>query len=512
MLEKLQASLERKRALGEALLQTLLRGHEAERRKRDERVIASLERALHLIEHTSTERRQLEMLCNLRATQEAQAAVAEQVRQLTLRSVQGQQNEPSLAGTRRAQRASMLFEKEKLESMLGEEGPDENESDDDADPRLVERARRTGDHASRRGNRGAVDAPLRKLQRQTTLTASPAKTSPRDRERDAPQLQANRQRARGARLFKAAARAALFSHRTKMSVLSQEGSRRERHLRAFREVLDLYVELSRKWMRPVLKTPLVSVLQHAELSLSLAQRSGVAALGILRRLSSPDSIEARVLKVRVRVRSILDGLLSLVSGDAEGPAESAAEATPPPAVVNFVTRYLIDDKLYFPDDSGVDAEPAARGFLWASERAALEFDKSGATTGMNAARKRMMIIDFFFGRVLIPVVLRPSLARFGAGDDSPRGNVRQNLRLLASIIQRGAQQAVQRLVKLDARAVEADAALLPGGLLPAGDEQLLLAAELISECRDSILSWADKFMAHVAARGSGPSRTAARQQ
>jgi len=161
------------------------------------------------------------------------------------------------------------------------------------------------------------------------------------------------------------------------------------------------------------------------------------------------ALEKRVLQIKVRATSIVRCLLGNESTGG-GPAEPAM---PPSHIVQFLGS-LADDGLYYSDD-----------YFYPAERAALQFDRFGATSGMlpevvepcaddmshvrihdktfDVSRFRMMLKSYLLVRVLVAhVVLSPW--RFGVCAPpslKSKANVLYNYRMLASvlyeIIQRG---------------------------------------------------------------------------
>jgi len=108
------------------------------------------------------------------------------------------------------------------------------------------------------------------------------------------------------------------------------------------------------------------------------------------------------MKIRVRISNMLDGLLQLAQKDV-------------PAIFRSFVSLLISDGVYIPSGLfglavlAILAEcayctPCLGTYLFPSERAQLAFSRFGSTDQMTPTRQRMMVTQFFIGRVLLSMV------------------------------------------------------------------------------------------------------------
>lgn len=252
--------------------------------------------------------------------------------------------------------------------------------------------------------------------------------------------------------FRAAAMTVVFYHRARTRVAWRAMTRKFEHLRTFGDAVDLYTDLCRKWFRLAVRKPVVSVLSDAELNLAVSSAGGL--FGRKKRVKA-DEARRRVIKIKVRVRAVLDGLCRLASG-------GGRDGQPPPLpLLSFASRYLVSNGAFFPghgidaagagaplpsSSSSAVAAAAADKYLWPSERANLAFDRFSATTDMTPQRRKMMLCNFLVSRVLVGMVLRPWAARIGSVEAGQRGGAARNLRVLASVLQRCADKAMETLL------------------------------------------------------------------
>jgi hypothetical protein len=183
---------------------------------------------------------------------------------------------------------------------------------------------------------------------------------------------------RGASLFRAGVRAVLGGIVLRRAALAK----RRAALKADRtDLLDLFGFFAvplRAWLAKAVKLPVMSILSEPAMNLDVrAASSGSGGLAgpLMRcavglRLVKTDTLEQRMLKLKVRVKGVLDELEK----------QSVRHKTLPGNVVDFLHK-LSCDGAYLP--------PA---FLFEAERSELEFSELGATRHMGAAPLRPLLL------------------------------------------------------------------------------------------------------------------------
>ena len=183
---------------------------------------------------------------------------------------------------------------------------------------------------------------------------------------------------RGASLFRAGVRAVLGGVVLRRAALAK----RRAALKADRtDLLDLFGFFAvplRAWLAKAVKLPVMSILSEPTMNLDVRAASsgggGLAgplmrcAVGL--RLVKTDTLEQRMLKLKVRVKGVLDELEK----------QSVRHKTLPGNVVDFLHKLSCD---------GACLPPA---FLFEAERSELEFSELGATRHMGAAPLRPLLL------------------------------------------------------------------------------------------------------------------------
>ncbi len=118
-------------------------------------------------------------------------------------------------------------------------------------------------------------------------------------------------------------------------------------LRGFDEVLGLYTDLCRRWLRTVIKIPVASVLKEPTVEFSFEPpRPSIASklLGSMlphnQKRAESDMVQ-HIMKIKVRVRTLFEMLLATTGSEQE-------EHRMPLPLVAFVPRYLSGCGTFFP--------------------------------------------------------------------------------------------------------------------------------------------------------------------
>jgi len=163
----------------------------------------------------------------------------------------------------------------------------------------------------------------------------------------------------------------------------------------YHEVLDLYCDLCRKWLRPVARVAVLSILKEPTVDLLPADKKfNFDFSGVFRKLKNLMSKrrgdagaaeddadqeeekalkdpQARLMKIKVRVHSILVNLMEAVQPHADDTqlaseldgadyvtgdsAPDGTAATVPVPLLTFVPQYLITNGTFFPESFNVPA-------------------------------------------------------------------------------------------------------------------------------------------------------------
>ncbi|DBA00701.1 TPA: hypothetical protein N0F65_001172 [Lagenidium giganteum] len=242
-------------------------------------------------------------------------------------------------------------------------------------------------------------------------------------------------------IFRAAACAVLMITSIRRQVFQKRQSEKAKKLQDLDAMLKVYFDTTRAWLGKLVKAPILSVLHEPSLvlnvhdgnsqlgsSLSISKKMGslfnkhsstVAAAPTAAQLAAEKEQKERRIKVKVRVKGILDLLIRAIE-----------RQEIPSGILEFLKRFSTDG-VYFP----------ASYPLFPQEVRHLDWDELGASHRMmepfapdsEISRAEMMLTNFVCVRLLIPhVVLAPW--DVGIGTKTNNKQVLMNLRVLASVL------------------------------------------------------------------------------
>jgi hypothetical protein len=259
---------------------------------------------------------------------------------------------------------------------------------------------------------------------------------------------------RGRLLFKSLATVPQFCARLKIVGKNRRKDSVEKDREAFKEFLLLYYDKIRNWLGKVVKTPVTSLVTERNEKYNLDTKSdGTGFGGLFSRISGgrKNSRERRLMQLKVRVKGILDQLLSSTKTKK---GDSGSSQNLPREIVNFLAKYFASDNIAWPEQ-----------YLWKTEHEKLEFNDLGLTRRMsytereaedsdeeedfnmkldrtNTQRVQILLLNFLVGRILINhVIVRPEdcpsmgVAKSKIDPSTSHGQrIKKNLRLLASLL------------------------------------------------------------------------------
>ncbi|CAG9310975.1 unnamed protein product [Blepharisma stoltei] len=301
------------------------------------------------------------------------------------------------------------------------------------------------------------------------------------KERMNKETEAAKQKLRGISRLRGYVLGVLFPILTYSSVLKRKGLMKNDAIKNMNDSITLYLEVAQSWVLKASRVTLTSILNDPNLDLDITGKDNWWNKG------KPDALNAKLLKLQVRVRGFLDGLL-----------EHTNEEEMPRQLRLFIDK-LTSNGAYIPQE-----------YLLGFEKARLSFNHFGALTNQTDEKKWMMIAFFFITRILIKeFLLNPSAHNLPIRMNSRAPN---NLKVLASILQtliltkftrtsREPQDAVvdeneilnrKKSMKLGPRNNDSVSHLLLA--VPEIDTVYKILKDFFVEMQDLMIEWADRVV------------------
>lgn len=175
---------------------------------------------------------------------------------------------------------------------------------------------------------------------------------------------------KGKSLFRAAGLAVLFPIMTCSSMLEKKGRLKAENIKNMEDAIKIYMEAAKGWVLKSIKAPLTSILNDQKLDLGLSSKDNTS--------KESEALKAKILKIQVRVKGILDGLI-----------ENTNEVNMPVPLRIFIDK-LIDDGAYVP-----------QSYFTPFERSRLDVDQFGALWRQNEDKRRLLVTMFFISRIVV---------------------------------------------------------------------------------------------------------------
>lgn len=200
---------------------------------------------------------------------------------------------------------------------------------------------------------------------------------------------------KGKRRFRVIGWVVMFPRFLQNSIIHRRTVMRESNIRQMQDSIKVYSEVAHSWIMKAVRMPLVSILNDPNLDLNI--------LG-----TKPDNANAKFLKVTVRIKGIIQGLM-----------ENTTATDMPTPLRMFIDRYI------------ANGSHIPQKVLLAFEKSRLEWDQFGAIRNQTRDKQHMLVCTFLVTKNLVSILMKPK----ENGMAIRTTKTVQNLRIIASILQ-----------------------------------------------------------------------------
>ena len=189
----------------------------------------------------------------------------------------------------------------------------------------------------------------------------------------------NKSKLRGKRRFRALVWAILFPVFIFHNMNKRKGKLKRDYMHNMEDMIQQFTNVASKWVLQHTRGPIMSIVTDMSLDFHITGKDSWYSKGI------PDAINTKKLKLHVRVRGFLEGLM-----------EGTSRTSMPSQLVYFFDKFL-NDGAFIPEK-----------YFVPYEKSRLEFDKFGSLRNQNDEKRAMMLAFFLITRILISkFLLRP---------------------------------------------------------------------------------------------------------